>query len=207
MNKLAIPLIAALSLAATPVLAGHKHRHRDYYPAYDPYYPPQAAAEPRYAPQTIEYADVISAQPIYRSVRIEQPRRECWDERVVREEHRGGPWFNNGVAGSAIGAIAGGVAGHQFGKGRGKDAATVIGAVIGAGIGQRVALENSAPRETVQHVGYEQVCQTVVEHTTEQRIDGYDISYQYGGRTYHTRMPYDPGARIPVDVNVRPVSY
>ena len=107
MNKLAIPLIAALSLAATPVLAGHKHRHRDYYPAYDPYYPPQAAAEPRYAPQTIEYADVISAQPIYRSVRIEQPRRECWDERVVREEHRGGPWFNNGVAGSAIGAIAG----------------------------------------------------------------------------------------------------
>lgn len=220
MNMLKISLTAALCLATLPALAGHERRHGHHY-GHDPYqrYEAYEAYEaqqgypvyrPQYvspAPQRVEYAEVLSSTPVYRDVRIEQPRRECWDQQVNYEERRQAPWFNNGVGGSVVGAIAGGVAGHQFGKGRGKDAATVLGAVIGAGIGQRVALENSRPRETVQHVGYEQVCQTVVEHRIEQRVDGYDIAYRYGGQTYHTRMPYDPGARLPVDVNIRPVSY
>lgn len=208
MNRLAFPLIAALSVAASPVLAGHKYKHdKHHYDSYNRYeYRPQYAAPSPY-PRQVEYADVISAQPIYRSVRVERPRRECWDEQVVHRERNQGPWFDNGAAGSVIGAIAGGVAGHQFGKGRGKDAATVIGAVIGAGVGQRVAVERGAPRQTIEHVGYEEVCKTVVEHTVEQRIDGYEVSYRYGGRTYQTFMPHDPGARIPVDVNIRPVSY
>jgi uncharacterized protein YcfJ len=168
-----------------------------------------ALADPRHAPGRFEgpeYADVVSADPIYRTVRIEEPRRECWDERVVYEEReRDGYWFDDGVAGSVVGAIAGGVAGHQFGKGRGKDAATVLGAVIGAGVGQRVAVRNRNPAPgAYERVGYEERCQTITEHRTEQRIESYDVAYRYGGRTYHTTLPYDPGERIAVDVSVRP---
>ena len=140
-------------------------------------------------------------------MRIEEPRRECWDERVVyRDSPRDrGYWFDNSAAGSVVGAIAGGVAGHQFGKGRGKDAATVLGAVIGAGVGQRVAVTNSRAEPSYERVGYEERCETITDYRTEQRVEAYNITYQYGGRTYHTTMPHDPGARIPVNVDVRPV--
>lgn len=193
MKTLMLPYTVVASLVATAAVAGPRH---------DP------ANNGRYEGGP-EYADVVSAQPRYRTVRIEEPRRECWDERVVYEEPRdNGYWFDNGVAGSVVGAIAGGVAGHQFGKGRGKDAATVLGAVIGAGVGQRVAVNNSrrnrAP-ESYERVGYEERCQTVTDYRTEQRIEAYDVAYRYGGRVYHTTLPYDPGARIPVDVSVRPL--
>lgn len=205
MNKLALPLIAAAaSLVATQAVAGHnKYRYadddrRDRYE--------DRRDERRY--DGPEYADVIATEPIYRSVRIEDPRRECWDERVVYEDRRGGYRGGNGAGGAIVGAVIGGVAGHQMGHGRGRDAATVLGAIIGAGVGQHVSQQNAPrPYERVERVGYEEVCKTVVDHRVEQRIEAYDVTYRYGGRTYHTTLPYDPGNRIPVDVNVRPVSY
>lgn len=154
----------------------------------------------------VEYARVVSTTPIYRSMRISEPRQECWDERVVYHDHgRDDYWFDNGTAGAFIGAIAGGVTGHQFGKGRGKDAATALGAVIGAGVGQRVALERSAPR--YERVVYEQRCRTVHDSRYEQRLEAYDVTYRYNGRLYHTRMAHHPGERIPVHVDVRPAGF
>lgn len=203
MNKLVLPAFVAASLVAVPAFAGKDHRYdRD-----DRY-------EPRYG--NTEYADVLEARPRYRTVRIEEPRRECWDERVVyRDEPRGGRddyYLTNGTAGAVIGAIAGGVAGHQFGKGRGKDAATALGAIIGAGVGQRVAVQNyprdrGYDRGDYERVGYEERCRTINDYREEQRVDGYDVTYRYGGRTYHTTLPHDPGRRMPVDVNVQPVRY
>lgn len=152
----------------------------------------------------VEYAHVMSAVPIYRSVRVDEPRRECWDERVVYQD-REGYWMDNGTGGAIVGAIAGGVAGHQFGKGRGKDAATALGALIGAGVGQRVAVRHAPPVR--EHVGYERRCSTLHETRYEERIEGYDVAYRYNGRIYHTRMPYDPGDRIAIRVDVRPVGY
>lgn len=201
MNKLVLSLCAASTLVATQVaVAGPKYRYadddrRDRWEEPDRY-----RGQPDY-----EYAQVVSADPIYRTVRIQEPRRECWDERVVYDE---GPRYdNNGAGGALVGAILGGVAGHQFGKGRGNAAATAVGAVIGASVGQRVAVQNRPPESRAQRVGYEEVCQTVTDYRTEQRVEGYDVTYRYGGRTYHTTMPHDPGARIPVDVNVQPVRY
>lgn len=192
MKTLMLPFMAVATLVATQSVAGPKH---------------DSANHGRYGGGP-DYADVVSAEPIYRTVRIEEPRRECWDERVVYEERPdNGYWFDNGVAGSVVGAIAGGVAGHQFGKGRGKDAATVLGAAIGAGVGQRVAVNNSRRNpgpESYERVAYEERCQTITDFRTEQRIEAYDIAYRYGGRIYRTTLPYDPGSRIPVDVSVRP---
>ena len=78
-----------------------------------------------------DYAPVTRVEPIVRQVRIETPRRECYDD-VRYVDSRRPPE----VAGrTLLGGIIGGVIGHQIGSGRGNDAATVAGAVIGAGIG------------------------------------------------------------------------
>lgn len=202
MNKLAFaPLVALITagLVSTPALAGPKYRYADE-DRRDRWEEPRPHRGDAY-----EYGEVVSSTPIYRTVRIEEPRRECWDERVVYEERP--RYHDNGAGGALIGAILGGVAGHQFGGGRGKSAATAVGAVIGAGVGQRVANQHHHPEPRVERVGYEEVCETRVDYRTEQRIEAYDVAYRYGGRVYNTTMPYDPGSRIPLDVNVRPVRY
>jgi uncharacterized protein YcfJ len=45
-----------------------------------------------------------------------------------------------------------------------------------------------------------QRCRTVEAATDT--IQGYDVRYLYHGREYSTRLSYDPGTRIPVDVSV-----
>ena len=154
---------------------------------------------PAYARSDIEYAKVVSAEPIYRTVRVSTPRQECYDERVVVRE----PAYRNGDPGAALfGAILGGVAGHQFGKGSGKSVATAAGALIGAGVAQNRTRSYGSATE---RVSYETRCNSYDEYRTEHRVDGYDVTYRYQGRTYQTRTPYDPGSRIPVQVDVRPV--
>jgi len=41
-------------------------------------------------------------------------------------------------------------------------------------------------------------------NNTEQRIEGYEVHYLYDGREYTTRLPYDPGSRMRVNVDVQP---
>ena len=69
-------------------------------------------------------------EPIVRQVRIETPRRECYDDMRYVES----PNPNVGAQ-TVLGGIIGGVLGHQIGHGHGRDFATVAGAAIGAGVG------------------------------------------------------------------------
>ncbi len=48
-------------------------------------------------------------------------------------------------------------------------------------------------------------CHTVIETQEQVRITGYWVTYSYGGRTSRTRLSYDPGQRMPVDVNLSPL--
>jgi len=149
-----------------------------------------------------DYARVISAQPVVRYVTVTTPVKECWqDTEYYTVNHR-----RPGTGGSAlVGAIIGGVVGHQFGSGRGNDAATVAGSLIGAAIGSDVARKRQA-------IGYESTeysrpvtrCDTQYREHQEERIDGYDVVYRYNGQRYSTRMPYDPGDRLRVRVDIRP---
>lgn len=151
-----------------------------------------------YAESFSDYAKVVSSEPVVRRVRIGEPRQECWDERVSYRE----PVYHHGLsAGAILGGIIGGVAGHQIGGGHGRDAATAAGAVIGANIGGA----HDRYRGEVEHVGYEQRCRTVSDARYEEQIEGYDVTYRYQGQTYQTRLPYDPGRRLAVQVDVRPV--
>jgi uncharacterized protein YcfJ len=167
-----------------------------------------SAAPPRPAPHhhhggpahtQYEYARVVDVDPIVRQVRVETPRRECWDETryVASRPHISDPEVGGRTL---LGAAIGGVIGHQFGSGRGRDAATVAGALIGASVGYDSAAKRQAG-------GYEEVverCDVRVEHTYHERIEGYRVTYEYNGRRYTTQLPYDPGDRIRVRVAVAP---
>jgi len=148
-----------------------------------------------------DYARVRRVEPIVRQVRVETPRRECWDETeyVAARPHISDPK----VAGpTLLGSVIGGVVGHQFGSGSGRDAATIAGAMIGAGVGYdsaaRRAATTTAEERTVQR------CAVRYESDYEERIEGYRVTYEYNGREYSTRLPYDPGDRIKVRVAVAP---
>lgn len=139
------------------------------------------------------WADVLRVDPIYDTVSVTRPRRECHDVQVV-ERQRG-----NGGAGAVLGAVVGGVLGNTIGKGDGRKAATVAGAVAGGAIGHGTATRNDGDTSYTRTR-----CEDVPEVTHERRISSYDVEYRYHGDVYVSRLPYDPGERLRVRVNVTP---
>ena len=80
------------------------------------------------------------------------------------------------------------------------DAATI------AGTRSARALATTA-RASATAAGREEVvqrCDVRYEQEYEERIEGYRVTYEYNGREYTTRLPYDPGERIRVRVAVAP---
>ena len=147
------------------------------------------------------YAKVVRAEPIYRDVRVREPRRVCEEVPVVeRTRYRGGPDGGSVL----VGAIIGGVIGHQFGSGRGNDAATAAGALIGA---NHAASNSYRSGRVVEREVIETRCETVRDARYESRLEGYDVTYKYQGRLYQTRTNYDPGKRIRVRVDVTPARW
>ena len=150
-----------------------------------------------------EYARVLNVEPIVRQVRVETPQRECWTEDRYEQPRSA----HAGVAGNMIlGGLIGGAIGSRFGHGDGRRAATVAGALIGSSIGHDAGERRRAAQgpydaqvRTVERCGVRYV------DNYEERIEGYDVEYEYGGQRYHTRMPYDPGERMRIRVDVSPV--
>lgn len=155
----------------------------------------QAAAEPYYGAPA--YAEVVASQPVYQTVRVAVPRQQCYSQPVVYDARPG-----NGLVGTLLGGALGGLVGNQFGRGGGNVAATAAGAVIGAGIGNNVGRAQGG-----QQVVQEQRCATVTEYRDEQRPAGFDVTYRYAGIDYRTRLPYEPGPRLRVNVAVTPSQY
>jgi uncharacterized protein YcfJ len=182
---LSATLAALTAMLATPALAGNE-KGRAY-----------GHAGPGY-----EYARVVNVEPIVRQVRVEVPQRECWTEEQYEEPRTA----HRGSAGQMIlGGIIGGAIGSRFGDGDGRRAATAAGALIGAAIGhdtaerRRAEAQNYEPRvRTVERCGVRYI------NNYEERVEGYDVEYEYHGQRYHTRMPYDPGERLRIRVDVRP---
>ncbi len=142
------------------------------------------------------YAKVVSSEPIVRYVDVSTPHEECWKQPVkhhVEKDYTTGRTILGGIIGAAIG--------HQIGSGRGNDAATVAGGLAGAAIGANSAKKD---RRDESYTTHETRCRTVYQTRREERIEGYDVTYVYGGETYSTRLPYEPGKRIPVHVTVTP---
>lgn len=168
-----------------------------------------------------DVARVISSNPIVE--RGYGTRRECRTEQVAGYEERrsvppapeeyrdSGDSGGNG-AGAIIGAIIGGVIGHQFGmSSAGRDHGTAAGAIIGGLVGSQAGSDSDTGyRRASRDVTIERVpvtrdvqrCSDVPDG--RERIVGYDVRYEYNGREFRTRMPYEPGPQIPINVEVRP---
>ena len=142
---------------------------------------------------------MLQAVPVVQQVGV--PQQVCGDEQVYRGQQTSG-------AGAVIGAIIGGVAGSALGGGhRGphggyygpsRGATTAIGAVAGGLIG------NQVEGTTGGTPAYQMVRRCTNETVYENQTVGYDVTYEYAGRRYTTRMDHNPGAWMPV--NVQPSS-
>ena len=171
--------------------------YSDYseYPDESDYYSDRDYIESR---QYDGYGKVTRVEPIRvrRDVRV--PREECFEEPVTRTRRDGPSTTGRTVLGALIGAGVGYGVGKDHRDG---EYATAAGGLIGAALGARSA-ERNARYET--RTDYVRQCRTVYDRRSEERIDGYEVTYRYDGQTYTTRMPYDPGERVPVRVSVTP---
>ena len=143
-------------------------------------------------------ARVVEATPLYETVEVAHPVRECWTERVTRNHHRPGSYIA-----PIAGGIVGGVVGHQFGGGRGKTALTVAGTLLGASLGQGYSRAHQRPRSTIEYV---ERCETADRYEQQQQRVGYRVKYRYEGQTYYTETTEHPGKFIPVRVRVSPAN-
>jgi uncharacterized protein YcfJ len=146
-------------------------------------------------PNYDDYARVTQVTPQYQRVNV--PRQECYTESVPeRVSHRG-----SSIAGSIIGGVTGGLLGAQVGRGNGRVAASATGAAIGAIVGNQLGARNDRDEYYDREV---RRCRTV--DSFEDHLSGYRVAYEYQGRSYETVLPYDPGPRLAVHVDVVPVS-
>jgi len=150
---------------------------------------------------TYDYAQVVSSQPIIKYVTVKTPVSECWEETEYYTVNNS-PGGN--AAGTLFGAVMGSVIGHQIGSGSGNDVATVAGGLIGAAIGNDVSKRRKGQNVAEQHSRPVERCKTSYREHREERIDGYRVTYRYHGQKYMTEMPYDPGNKLRVRVDIRP---
>jgi len=162
-------------------------------------YPYGDERDGRYGASDYDYAQVVDVQPLRRRVRVSEPVRECWDEVSYASD---GPFSSRHVGSTLLGGLIGGVIGNQVGSGRGQTAARIGGAIIGGAIGHNVSRDRQGGAYAGERV---ERCEVHYRDSWEERIDGYEVAYLYGGRRYMTRMPYDPGERVRIRVDVTPM--
>lgn len=150
-----------------------------------------------------ERARVLSAAPVVQQVGV--PQQFCEDAQVYSGQRTNG---TGAVIGAVIGGVAGNALGNSGGRGPGgpgghghhgynpgpsRGASTVVGAIAGGLIGNVIESSNSQP-------SYDTVRKCTNETVYENRTVAYDVTYEYAGQRYSTRMDHNPGAWMPVDV-------
>jgi hypothetical protein len=123
--------------------------------------------------------------------------------------YRGGSETGRTVA-TVVGGVVGAVLGSKVGGGSGRYVASALGTMAGGMAGRSIYDQSVRQRQRTASVtvcdpepvrdgygyGYSRV--------GDNRVAGYDVTYEYAGRTYRTRTDYHPGDRIRVRVDVRP---
>lgn len=125
------------------------------------------------------------------------------------DPYTGQPRYGSNVGrnvATVVGGIAGAVIGSKVGGGTGSYAASALGSMVGGmagrGIYDRVQQDRYANRTgTVTVCDPEPVRGTYVGGGN---TNAYDVTYEYAGRQYTSRMNYHPGDRVRVRVDVTP---
>jgi uncharacterized protein YcfJ len=141
-------------------------------------------------------ANVVGVSPI--TEQVNRPTQQCWTEQqqviqVVPQERN--------YLGAIIGGVAGGLLGSQVGRGNGRIAGAAVGAGVGAVAGDTVANQNRSD-STVTTTTPVQRCRQV--DSFQAVTTGYMVTYEYGGQRFSTRLPYNPGNQLRVNVAVTP---
>jgi len=182
-NLCSLGLVAGLACA--PMLAG----------AY------QAAGNPT----QFDYAPVDDVKLQTRIVNVPVEREECWEQPVTRYQPPVYPRAHSYTS-TIAGGIVGAVVGNQFGSGSGQDWATIAGSALGASVGRDYESRRAyAPARSYTTV--EQRCQVVTDVQSEERAEGYLVTYTYNGTQYQTTTADHPGDRIKVRIDISPVGY
>ncbi len=135
-----------------------------------------------------EYGHVISTVVV--QAQVGTPQQQCTDQQAIVQPRTSG-------GGALLGALVGGAIGHNLGDGFGRAAATGLGVVAGSAIGDHTEAANTPT--TLVPV---RTCQTITQY--QNRVIGYDVTYEYQGKRYKTRLAQDPGAQVALDVSVTP---
>ena len=158
------------------------------------------------------YAKVVRVEPLVTTIEVERPREVCWDEEVRHVLH-GHPTHPPGHRQRSpfptiVGGVVGGVVGNQIGRRHdGRGALTIAGTLLGVAVGHRIQSAHRhrhSPPPARTYTTMERRCEVRTEYQQEERVDGYDVTYRYNGRSFTTRMSYDPGERIRLRVGVEP---
>lgn len=143
------------------------------------------------------WAQVLQADPVRQQVRIPVETRECRDVEVYRTAVK-----QRSTTPMILGAIIGGVVGNQFGGGSGRDLMTMAGATLGASVAADHQRQQQAARA---HPTLERRCELRTDWQVEERIVGWDVTYEIDGRIYQARVTEPPTDRIRVRLEAHPV--
>jgi len=191
MNRVKAVTVVILSLVVAPTLTYAKHGvHGNKHLAH--------GGQP--GKIQYDYAEVISAQPIYKNVTRRVPQQQCWQESVPQHYDTRSQSSTGAILGSLIGAAIGNEVGHRK---RNKQVGAVAGAILGASVGRDLSRQHD--ERSVRYVTEER-CAVRYETHHEPELAGYNVTYRYQGGVYHTQMRRDPGARLKVRVTVEPIS-
>ncbi len=142
------------------------------------------------------------------------------DDRYYGNDRYGDPYYGRGGydpygqagvgAGSNIATVIGGLVGaaigSQVGGGSARYATAAIGSMVGGMAGRQIYEAGQRERYATR-TGTVRVCDPVPyggSRTSGNRVAGYDVTYEYAGREFHTRTDYHPGDTIRVRVEVHP---
>jgi len=143
------------------------------------------------ASATVAWADevgrVISSTPVVQQVPVS---RQVCNQQVMQVQQ---PAPTSG-GGAVLGAIVGGLLGNTVGGGFGRAAATGVGVVAGAAVGNNLEQRNQ------YQVAQQPVTACNMQTSYENRTVGYNVQYEYAGKTYSVQMPYDPGPTIRLQI-------
>lgn len=114
------------------------------------------------------------------------------------------------TAATVVGGIVGAVLGSKVGGGSARYATSAIGSMVGGMAGK--SIYEQSKRNQQPRTGMVRVCDPVQDNGNyypansggERAVSGYDVTYEYAGKTYRTRTDHHPGDRIRVRVDVRP---
>jgi uncharacterized protein YcfJ len=133
-----------------------------------------------------EVGRVISSTPVVQQVNV--PRQVC-NQQVAQVQERA----PTSGGGAVLGAIVGGLLGNTVGGGMGRAAATGVGVIAGAAVGNNLEQRDS-------QYASRPVTQCTTQTAYENRTVGYNVQYEYAGKTYNVQMPYDPGPTIRLNI-------